>query len=277
MTQKYRLEEMSWMEAEEALQNSELVILPVGTLHGHGPTPIGIDSSSVEKIADLVGEKTGTLKLPLLVYGENEKQKFYPGSITISPETLENVYVDVLKSVKRNGVSKVIILNGHGGNRETLIRASLRARKFNLIVAILEWYSIGQQLTPEHYEKAGGGFMMELALATVIDGEEIADIRPGEGYKGEWGKRYTMKKVFGEDIVPLGFHSFEYEGAKIIIPIDAWDLDIEGPPTLNKEDLSTLVDIGEKVLESIVNFTVNFIKRFEKVEIKEALKTQDDI
>jgi creatinine amidohydrolase len=277
MKKKFRLEEMSWMEAEEALQDSDLVLLPVGTLHGHGPTPIGIDSFSVDKIADLVGEKTGVLKLPMLVYGENEKQKFYPGSITINPETLEQVYVDILKSVKRNGVSKVVFLNGHGGNREVLIRACLRARKFNLIAAILEWYGIGRQLVPEDYEKAGGGFMMELALAIAIYGEEIADIRPGEGYKGEWGKRYTMKNVFGDEIEPLGFHSFQYEGANIIVPIDAWDLDIEGPPLLEKNDLAPLLEIGNKVIDVIADYTVNFVEKFGKIEIKEALETIDDL
>ena len=277
MTKKFRLEEMSWMEAEDALKASDLVLLPVGTLHGHGPTPIGIDSFSVDKIADMVGEKTGVLKLPMLVYGENEKQKFYPGSITINPETLEQVYVDILRSVKRNGVNKVVILNGHGGNREVLIRACLKAREFNLIAAILEWYGIGRQLLPEEYEKAGGGFMMELALAIAIHGEEIADIRPGEGYKGEWGKRYTMKKVFGDEIEPLGFHSFQYEGANIIIPIDAWDIDIEGPPLLEKNDLPPLREIGNKVIDLIVDYTVKFVEEFGKTEIKKALETIDDL
>jgi hypothetical protein len=274
---KYRLEEMSWMEAEEAMRDSEVVLLPVGTLHGHGATPIGVDSFSVDRIADLVAEKTGVPKLPLMVYGENEKQKFYPGSITINPATLEEVYVDILKSIKRNGVSKVIILNGHGGNREVIIRACLRARKFSLVAALLEWYNIGNQLAPELYEEAGGGFMMELALAVAIYGEEIADIRPGEGYKGEWGKRYTMKKIFGKEIEPLGFHSFEYEGAKIIIPVDAWDLDVEGPPELTNENLPPLKEIGEKIIDEVVDFTVNFVETFSKVDLKDALKTRDNL
>ncbi|TMI83398.1 MAG: hypothetical protein E6H04_03115 [Bacillati bacterium ANGP1] len=38
---KHRLHEMSWMEAQEAFKKSDTVIMPVGTLHAHGPTPIG--------------------------------------------------------------------------------------------------------------------------------------------------------------------------------------------------------------------------------------------
>jgi hypothetical protein len=263
------------MEAEEAFDRSETVILPVGTLHGHGPTPISIDSSSVDEIARLVGERTGVPTLPLLVYGENEKQKFYPGSITISPATLEEFYLDIFSSIKRNGVSKVVVLNGHGGNREVLIRSALRAREFEMIIAILEWYRIGSHLSPELYEEAGGGFMMELALSIAIEGKEIADIRPGEGYKGEWGRIYTMKNLFGEEIEPLGFHSFRYKGADLIIPMDAWDLDLEGPPQLTGEELDSLREIGRKVLDRVVDYTVEFVETFEKVDIDEALKTKD--
>ncbi len=42
---KFRLWDMSWKEAEEAFKRSDTAILPVGTFHGHGPTPISIDSS----------------------------------------------------------------------------------------------------------------------------------------------------------------------------------------------------------------------------------------
>jgi len=125
---KHRLWDMSWMEAEEAFSRCDTVILPVGTLHGHGPTPISIDCSSVEWLAEEVGRRTGLVTLPLLPYGEDDKQKFYPGSITIDPVTLERFYVDVFRSLRRNGVRRVIVLNGHGGNREVLIRAGRAAR-----------------------------------------------------------------------------------------------------------------------------------------------------
>ena len=77
---KHRLWDMSWREAEEAFKRSDTVILPVGTLHGHSPTPISIDSSSVEWLTEEVGRRTGLVILPLLTYGENDKQKYYPGA-----------------------------------------------------------------------------------------------------------------------------------------------------------------------------------------------------
>ncbi|MDH5792622.1 MAG: creatininase family protein [Candidatus Bathyarchaeota archaeon] len=269
---KHRLWDMSWKEAEEAFARSDTVILPVGTLHGHGPTPISIDSSSVEWLAEEVGRRTGLVTLPLLPYGENDKQMYYPGSITISPETLERFYVDLFRSLGRNGVKRVIVLNGHGGNREVLIRAGRAAREFGMIISIPEWWSLGRQLMPELFPEKGA-FMAELAVSLAIGGKEIADLR-STGYKGEWGERYTMRNVFGEEVLPLGFNSFEYKGGGITIPVQAWDIDVEGPPVLGREVVDELYERGQKILRGLVDYLVDFAEHFKGVDIKDALKSR---
>jgi creatinine amidohydrolase/Fe(II)-dependent formamide hydrolase-like protein len=268
---KHRLWDMSWKEAEEAFARSDTVILPVGTLHGHGPTPISIDSSSVEWLAEEVGRRTGLVTLPLLPYGENDKQKYYPGSITIGPDTLERFYVDLFRSLDRNGVRRVIVLNGHGGNREVLIRAGRAAREFGMIIAIPEWWSLGRQLMPELFPEKGA-FIAELAVSLAIGGKEIADLR-GTGYKGEWGEKYTMRNVFGDEILPLGFNSFEYKGGGITIPVQAWDIDVEGPPVLGSEVVDELYERGQKILRGLVDYLVDFAEHFKGVNITDALKS----
>ncbi|MCW3978830.1 MAG: creatininase family protein [Candidatus Bathyarchaeota archaeon] len=270
---KHRLWDMSWMEAEEAFSKCDTVILPVGTLHGHGPTPISIDCSSVEWLAEEVGKRTGLVTLPLLPYGEDDKQKFYPGSITIDPVTLERFYVDVFRSLRRNGVRRVIVLNGHGGNREVLIRAGRAARDFGVIIAIPEWWSLGRQLTPELFPEKGS-YMAELAVSLALQGKEIADLR-GTGYKGEWGERYTMRNILGDEIEPLGFNSFEYKGGRITIPVQAWDLDVEGPPVLGEEVVDELYERGKKILDGLVPYLVDFALHFKDVDLTEALKSRD--
>ena len=269
---KHRLWDMSWKEAEEAFAKSDTVILPVGTLHGHGPTPISIDSSSVEWLAEEVGRRTELVTLPLLPYGENDKQKYYPGSITISPDTLERFYIDLFGSLGRNGVRRIIVLNGHGGNREVLIRAGRAAREFGMIIAIPEWWSLGRQLTPELFPEKGA-FMAELAVSLAIGGKEIADLR-GTGYKGEWGERYTMRNVFGDEVLPLGFNSFEYKGGGITIPVQAWDIDVEGPPVIGSEVVDELYERGKRILKVLVDYLVDFAEHFKGVDITDALKSR---
>lgn len=268
---KYKLWDMSWKEAREAFKKSDTVIVPTGTLHGHGPTPISIDASSVERLADEVGKRTGLLVLPLLSYGEDEKMMRYPGSIGIRPEILEGVYTDICRSLNRNGIRKVIFLNGHGGNRESIVMTARNVRELGMLIAIVEWWSIGRTLMPDLFPGQKGVFMEELAVSMAIQGKEIADIRSG-GYKGEWGENPT-KKIFGDKIKPIRFNDFDFKGAMITIPIDAWDIDIEGPPEVSKSDLDALTKRGEQIIQRVADYIADFSREFKEINVSEALKS----
>jgi hypothetical protein len=266
---------MSWKEAEEVFNISDTVILPVGTIHAHGPAPLSIDYTSVEVIAKEVGKRTGILTLPVVAYGENEKQKYYPGSIAISPDTLKSYCIDIFTSLRRNGIRKVLILNGHGGNREALIGAARVVRKYGMIIGIQEWWKVGK-LLPELNNK--GVHIVELAVAMAIDGVDIIDIREGV-FKGEWGDPpdfpIATRNIFGENFKPLGFDFFEYKGSQMIIPIHTWDLDVDGLE-VKKEDLAELKEMGKKLLDLVIGYIVDLAKDFAKMEIEEALKSQDN-
>lgn len=265
---KHRLHEMSWKEAEEAFKRADTVLMPVGTLHAHGPTPIGIDASSVERLADEVGKRTGLMTLPLLPYGENDKMKAYPGSIAIGQNVLEAFYTDVCRSLHRNGIRKVIFLNGHGGNREVLVRAGRNVRELGMLTAIVEWWSIGKKLMPEAFPE--GTDVWELAVAIAIGGAEIADLRDG-GYKGEWGSRPPLRPLFGKEIRPQGFNAFEFAGAPVTIPVDAWDIDIESPPEIDKRALEALRRRGQDSLDRLTDYIARFAGEFQRIDVSRAL------
>jgi Creatinine amidohydrolase len=265
---KYRLHEMSWMEAQEAFQKSDTVIMPVGTLHGHGPTPIGIDASSVEALADQVGQRTGLTTLPPLWYGENDKMREYPGSIRIGQNTLEAFYTDICHSLHRNGIRKVVFLNGHGGNREPLVRAGRNVRALGMLTAIVEWWTLGKKLMPELFPE--GTHIWELAVAVAIDGTGIADVRGG-GYKGEWGVSPPLRRLFGAEINPLGFNNFEYHGGEVLIPVDAWDIDIESASDIPTDALEELRRRGQESIDRLAEYIAAFVKEFEKIDVARAL------
>jgi len=265
---KFRLDKMSWVEAEEAFKKSDTAILPVGTLHGHGPTPIGIDARSAEALADRVGERTGMLVLPVLPYGEDDKMREYPGSIAVSQQTLTAFYTELCQSLHRNGVRKVIAINGHGGNREALTSAGRNVRELGMLVAILEWWNIEAKLMPDLFPE--GTHISELALAIAIDGADIADVRPG-GYKGEWGKNPPLRHLFGDQIKPLGFNNFEFAGARIIVPVDSWDIDVASPPDLKRGALEEIRRRGERAMDRFVEYISAFAKEFEQIDVSKAL------
>jgi creatinine amidohydrolase/Fe(II)-dependent formamide hydrolase-like protein len=273
---KYNLWDMSWMEAEETFNKSNIVILPTGTLHGNGPTTNSKKESTVKKIAEEVSKKTGVINLPVVTYGENEKQKYYPGSITISPETMVNFYVDIFTSLRRNGIEKVVVLNGHGGNRVSIEAAARKVRDIGILISILEWWSIGKERDQDLWN-GDHSYLAELAVAMAIQGKDIADFRWKEiGYKGEWGDEYTTEKIFGEKIIPLGFNNFKFNDAKVLIPIQAWDIDLNGPPYIGEEMADELYQRGQEILKRAISYTVDFVEEFKKIDIRKALKSRDN-
>jgi creatinine amidohydrolase len=262
---KHQLWDMSWKEAEEAFKHSDTVILPVGTLHGHGPTPIGIDARSVERLADEVGRRTGMVILPTVPYGENDKMRDYPGSIAIGQHTLEAFYTDICRSLRENGVRKVIFLNGHGGNREPLVRTGRAIRELGMLSAIVEWWSIGRKLFPDLWPESRGSYMAELSVAIAIWGEDVPDLR-GTMHRGEWGTVRPLKELFGKHIKPLGFSDFEYAGAQVVIPIDAWYLDLDGPPAVDRNSLEALRRRGEQTIDRLAEYIAGFAKEFQTID-----------
>ncbi len=266
---KYRLQDMSWLEAEEAFRRVDTAIVPVGTLHAHGPIPIGIDFRSVEVLADEVGKRTGVLVLPVVAYGENDKMKQYPGTIAIDAETLRAVYTDICRSLRRNGIRRVIFLNGHGGNHEPLLRAGRTARELGMLVAIVGWGEIERALMPHVFTR--GNYtsrfaFAELGMAVAIDGLAIADLREGV-YKGEWGFDPIVKPVFGDRIAPAGFSSFTFAGAPVTIPVDAWEVDDESPPRVDAALLEELRQQGSETLARMTDYISAFVREFQTVKI----------
>lgn len=262
---------MSWKEAQENFKKCDTVIVPVGTLHGHGPTPISIDASSVDRLADEVGKKTGLMTLPVQTYGEDDKMMRYPGSITIRPEILEGLYTDICRSLYRNGIRKVIFLNGHGGNKEPLVRTGKNVRELGMLIAVVEWWSIGKAKFPDLWPEPRGSFKSELALGIAIAGKkEIADIRKG-GYMGEWGANAT-RQVFGDKIKSIRFSDFEFDGANITIPIDAWDVDLECPPEIPESELDALEERGHEIIRRMTDYIANFANEFQKIDTNKFFK-----
>jgi creatinine amidohydrolase len=112
------LPHMTWPEVEEFLERSDMVILPVGSMEQHGlHLPLGTDFLNGVERAKLVAQRTDVLVAPILLPGQSPYHMEFPGTITLSAETLQRVYVEAAQSLIRHGFKRFLILNAHGGNR----------------------------------------------------------------------------------------------------------------------------------------------------------------
>lgn len=112
------LPHMTWPEVESLLERTDMVIIPVGSLEQHGyQLPIGTDSLNGIERAKLIAQRTDVLVAPILLAGNSPYHMGFPGTITLSLETLQKVYVEAAESLLRHGFKRFLILNSHGGNR----------------------------------------------------------------------------------------------------------------------------------------------------------------
>ncbi len=118
------LAEMTWPEAQQCFQEVDIALLPVGAIEQHGPhLPLDTDSYDADYLAREVARNCGDPKplvLPLLPYGVSYHHNDFSGTFSLTNETMARLVYEIGISAARNGVSKLVIINGHGGNAASL-------------------------------------------------------------------------------------------------------------------------------------------------------------
>jgi len=120
----HRLGELTWPQAGRRLREVDTALLPVGAIEQHGPhLPLDIDAWDAayqcEKVAAACTDPK-PLVLPLIPYGVSYHHDDFPGTISVSPEALSKMVHEIGMAAARNGIRKLVIVNGHGGNSAAL-------------------------------------------------------------------------------------------------------------------------------------------------------------
>jgi creatinine amidohydrolase len=117
----------------EAL-DPEVVVLGLGSTEPHGPhLPYGTDVYQTEAVCRRAVSRANerdarALSYPTFPIGNNVNFKGYPFACRIRVRTLMNVVLDVIAALEEEGVRKVVLVNGHGGNTATL-KATVREHR----------------------------------------------------------------------------------------------------------------------------------------------------
>ncbi|MBN2417329.1 creatininase family protein [bacterium] len=114
-----RFEELTTPDFITAVELSEGVcIVPFGILEKHGPhLPLGTDIYIARNISLQAAGREYCVVFPEYYFGQIYEAKHQPGTIAYSPETVYRLLQETCAELGRNGFKKIIIVNGHGGNR----------------------------------------------------------------------------------------------------------------------------------------------------------------
>ncbi len=91
-------------------------ILPFGSIEQHGEhLPFATDTIIVEYISKIVTQKINSFLLPSIYYGVSfEHDPLF--NISINYDILVNLISDIYKSLLKNGIRRLYVINGHHGN-----------------------------------------------------------------------------------------------------------------------------------------------------------------
>lgn len=111
-----KIAEMTWMQVDEYLQADDRCVLPLGSTEQHAYISLATDSILSERVALEAAEPLGVPVFPVLSYGMTPYFMGYPGTVSISPNTYEQILQEILGSVRKHGFRRILVVNGHGGN-----------------------------------------------------------------------------------------------------------------------------------------------------------------
>lgn len=169
-----------------------VAILPVAAVEQHGPhLPVRVDAAInagiVARAVSLMPDDLPALVLPMLPIGKSNEHHAYPGTLSLSYETLARVWIEVAESVHRAGGRRILFLNSHGGQPQVMeiVLRELRQRLGMLAVGC-GWGGITPMadLFAEHERRHGihGGeietSVMRHLHPELVDMEKAKDFVP---------------------------------------------------------------------------------------------------
>lgn len=114
----YLWNELTAPDFVKAVELSEgICILPAGIMEKHGPhLPLSTDMILAREISSRAAQLEYAMVFPEFYFGQIYEAKHQPGTVAYSPELVWNMLEETCEEMARNGIKKIIIVNGHGGN-----------------------------------------------------------------------------------------------------------------------------------------------------------------
>jgi len=117
---------LTWTDIRDLRDKENTVILqPIGAIEQHGPhLPVAVDAAICTGVLGAALERLPAnipcYCLPPLYYGKSNEHIRFPGTVTLSAETLLRVLGEVADSVHRMGFRKLAFVNAHGGQPQVV-------------------------------------------------------------------------------------------------------------------------------------------------------------
>lgn len=195
---------------DERSHDARVAVLPIGSFEQHGPyLPLITDTVVASAIAARIAEQYPVLHLPPVTISCSHEHSAWPGTTSISARTLYAIIADIRSSIQRSGISKLALINGHGGNyvlRNIVQEANVGGPHMALFPTMTDWTNCREAAglqTTDHEDMHAGELETSILLSSspelVRDGYQSADhLANSRPYLLTYGmQEYTGSGVIG--------------------------------------------------------------------------------
>jgi creatinine amidohydrolase len=152
-SQATRLPRPRWVDMSTVefarIPPDSVAVLPVAAIEQHGPhLPVFVDAcinaAVVDRAIDLLPFDLPVTILPAQMIGKSNEHLAFPGTLSLSAETVIRLWTEIGESVVRAGIRKLVLLNSHGGQPELaqIVARDLRV-KHSMLAVCINTYDLG--------------------------------------------------------------------------------------------------------------------------------------
>ena len=259
------IHELTWPDIAEYLKEQDVVMVPIGATEQHGHhTPLLVDTAWASDVSEAVARQENVLVAPPMHFGWSPHHLAYPGGITLRPETLTQVAVDIGESLISHGFKKIIFVNGNRVANLPPLQIAMAKLRFNTgaYVAIIDTHLIARKEVCEaagnrrdashHAGNVETSFMMH-AHPELVRTDKIMNLP--EHPLADFASTFPMDPPLDQNI------AFSQATAAEFYKRTGGHGTYSNPGSASAE-------IGRAVLEVTIKRAAQFIAQVKKLEVK---------
>ena len=211
--------------AASPLIDRAVAVLPVAATEQHGPhLPVSVDTTLVNGVINAslahLPADLPVLFLPTQQVGKSNEHIRFPGTLTISAQTLISVWMELGACVARAGFKKLVLLNSHGGQVSVMdiVARDLRTAH-DLIVYHTSWYNLplGSEVTghfsPEEHRFGIHAGDIETSMMLAL-APQLVDMTQARNFHSTSQDRAAVYPILGNgSSAKLGWQMQDYNAS----------------------------------------------------------------
>lgn len=247
--ERYVWQHMNRDEIAEMRDHDAVVILPVGSIEQHGRhLPVDTDIFLAETVALAAAQELASevpvLIAPPLWTGVSPHHMHFTGTLTLSVDTFSQVIAEVVTCMWQHGFRHILLLNGHGGNDQTMKATTMKLGAAGIEIAAATYWDLAAEdiaaVLEGERKKVGHACEVETSLMLHLR-QELVDMNT------------TVKDMrFPPSRLPSGG------------PVYFWPVFDPGTTGVNGDPTLATAAKGKVLLDAITRNLVAFIRTFHK-------------